>query len=307
MNTEDILKKLIGEKGVRTPDLSQCAHSGTSVVFEIDQSRFGILAHCVITDQSVFTGSPETLCIHGRRIMAQAITHIIARGGKPRFAFVSLAVPPAITEETIHHIYTGMFETAKHADTVVIGGELLEAEHTVASFALYGESQAAFTLSENTPHIGDYIYATGFWGNTAAGKEILGRRDDALQNTFSELVRTYSHPELRQNIAEGIIQVFSPSAMADGSKGIAAAARTLCRKTSSGFTLDAQKIPVSKNLIDYAQTAGKNTREYVLDTCGSYELVFTSPKDLTSTMTFYLEQIPVTMIGCITESGHIVL
>ena len=145
---------------------------------------------------------------------------------------------------------------------------------------------------------------TGRLGGSKAGLELL--RDMGLSRAGREgLIARHRRPVARHDIVRDILVQFSPTAMIDISDGLLSDLRHICEESSAGFLLRAERVPLEPGLALFAKERGAGALEYALTSGEEYELLFTSEKWLADTMHLTINDIPVTLIGEITERGFV--
>jgi thiamine-monophosphate kinase len=145
---------------------------------------------------------------------------------------------------------------------------------------------------------------TGHLGASRAGLELL--RDQSLPRAgYEGLIARHRKPVARHDIVRDIIAQFSPTAMIDISDGLLSDLRHVCEASSAGVLLRAGMIPVTAELARFAKERGRGALDYALNSGEEYELLFTSEKWLADTMHLTINDIPVTLIGEITDRGFV--
>jgi thiamine-monophosphate kinase len=246
--------------------------------------------------------SPEDI---GFRCMMANISDIVAMGGECGYSLVSLGIPKSIGDEYVMRIYDGMIEAANMAHLGIVGGDISLSGEIVISISLYGTVKSGKLTLRSGAKPGDYIYLTGYTGSSMAGLEILKDRAGDTDN-YPGLVKRYNRPCARYDIINAITQQFSPGAMIDVSDGILSDLRHICDESHSGFRLNRKKIPVSEELLRYVSSTGADLYKYILTSGEEYELLFTSAKTLTDSMSIAINGIGITPIGVITDSGFFI-
>ncbi|HPA72194.1 MAG TPA: thiamine-phosphate kinase [Spirochaetota bacterium] len=241
----------------------------------------------------------------GWKAMTGNVSDVAAMGGWGRYALVSLGVPADEDEEYVLKVYDGMIEAAAAADVAIAGGDVSRSDRLVISIALYGEAEETQVVYRSGARPGNHLYVTGRLGGSKAGLELL--RDMGLSRAGREgLIARHRRPVARHDIVRDLLIQFSPTAMIDISDGLLSDLRHICEASSAGFLLRAERIPLEPGLALFAKERGAGALEYALSSGEEYELLFTSEKWLADTMHLAINDIPVTLIGEITERGFFV-
>src|SRR2546421_551281 len=115
----------------------------------------------------------------GRRALAVNLSDIAAMGARPRFALISLLVPPALDVAILDAIYTGLREEAAQFDVALVGGNIARnAERLIIDITLLGTGTRNKLLRRDTAKAGEAVMVTGSLGSAAAG--LLVSEDEQL-------------------------------------------------------------------------------------------------------------------------------
>ena len=272
-------------------------------VMPLPGGRLGLLTTDISVESVHFKREYSTPADIGYKAMMGNISDIASMGGRALYALVSLGIPHEEEEEYALGIYDGLLEAASAAGVEVAGGDLSRSPHVVVNIALYGDVDENGIVYRKGAREGDFIYVTGHLGNSRAGLELLSEGAPA-EGEYSVLVNGHRRPTARHDIVRDIIAQFSPTSMIDVSDGLLSDLGHLCGAGSVGFSLLSEKIPVTKALDRYARERGRNPLEYALESGEEYELLFTSQKQLATTMSLTINDIPVTFIGEIIREGY---
>lgn len=237
-----------------------------------DENEWGL----VTTDMSVedvhFNLSYMSASEIGCRIITGNLSDIYAMGGIPRFAFISLSLPPSLAESWVLEMYDGMLERAGQYNCAIAGGDITRGEKIVVSVSLYGEISDGQPILRSGANVGDTIYVTGTVGGSLAGLELLSKGSEQ----FPTLQLQHRCPSPDFSLSATILQKFSPTAMIDISDGLQSELFHLADQSRKGFRLDADSIPVPEELRQYAPDLSHRLH-YALTSGEEYELLFTSP------------------------------
>jgi thiamine-monophosphate kinase len=224
----------------------------------------------------------------GYKSLAVNISDILAMGGEPEFFLTSLAAPSDIMAEDIEALYSGIRDLAVQFNISLIGGDTTAAQNhcLTISGTLIGKSDAI--IRRKGASVGDKIYIAGYPGQSSAGLAILQKLQkpidldnlavsDPSLVPFAPLLRRHLTPTpkaLRTNAAI--------TAMIDVSDGLLQDLNHICEQSQVGFAVPTDKIPISQSLLEASVWLNKDPLEFALRGGEDYELLFTSPDDLTS-------------------------
>ena len=110
----------------------------------------------------------------GRKSLAVNLSDIAAMGGIPRFALLSLAIPPGLSLEILDPFIAGFTSRAKEHGVTLIGGDTCSSRSGfVISVTLMGEQEPERIVRRSGAGGGDLLYVTGFVGDSALGLALL--------------------------------------------------------------------------------------------------------------------------------------
>src|SRR6266576_414499 len=110
----------------------------------------------------------------GRRALAVNLSDIAAMGARPRFALISLLLPPTLDVAVLDGIYAGLREEAAQFDVALVGGNIARnAERLIIDITLLGTGTRNKLLRRDTAKPGEVVMVTGSLGAAAAGLLVL--------------------------------------------------------------------------------------------------------------------------------------
>ena len=211
----------------------------------------------------------------GRKSLAVNLSDIAAMGGKPRFALLSLAVPPGLSLEFLDAFMEGFISRAERYGVALIGGDTCASRAGfVVSVTLLGEQRPDRVIRRSGARPGDRVYVTGTLGDAALGLELLrrGERDGAAVNRHLD-------PLPRTEAGLALAEAGVPTAMIDVSDGLLADLGHILRQSGCGATLALDRLPLSAEYLD--RIGGMSQDRFALALSGGedYELLFTAPAE----------------------------
>ena len=233
----------------------------------------------------------------GWKSLAVNISDIAAMGGFPRYALVSLALPPDIAVNDIICFYQGMLSLARKYGVAVVGGNISRAPLVVINIAVYGDvpGPSSPLLTRSSAEPGDRIAVTGSLGSSAAGLEMLTRGLHFDPETESVLRQSFLKPSPR--VKEGRILVSSGVRTGiDISDGLVSDLTHICQASALSARVQIEKVPVASCV---SSCFGDTAVQKALSGGEDYELLFTAPEDIIDNVSSLLEPVgcPVTVIG----------
>lgn len=240
----------------------------------------------------------------GWKSLAVNISDIAAMGGLPRYALVSLALPPDIEVTDIVYFYQGMLSLARQYDVAVVGGNISRAPLVVINVAVYGDTPgpSLLFLTRSAAEPGDKVAVTGSLGSSAAGLEMLSHGLHFDPETESTLRQSFLKPSPR--VKEGRILVSSGIRTGiDISDGLVSDLGHICQASALGARVYIDKVPVATCVRSHFHETALTK---ALSGGEDYELLFTASEDIIDNVSSLLESVgcPVTVIGeMVADSG----
>ncbi|MEN6474112.1 MAG: thiamine-phosphate kinase [Syntrophaceae bacterium] len=208
----------------------------------------------------------------GYKLMEANVSDIIAMGGTPHWAFLSIALTPSTEVEFMDEFYRGLYASAESHGVHLIGGDTTHGGIMVVNLALLGavEHDALRLRSMAIP--GELICVTGTLGRSEAGLRLLkqGIRDSS--------VNAHLQPRCRR-VWEGRIIARFCHAMIDVSDGLGSEVRHICEESGTGACIYWDKIPLTPETEAAARKVSADAHDFALYGGEDFELVFTIHPD----------------------------
>ena len=235
----------------------------------------------------------------GWKVMAVNVSDVAAMGGDPRYALVTLGLPPEFPISDLDALYEGALSMAERDRIAIVGGDMVKSPTVFVSVALVGTINRA-PMARDAASPSDLVAVTGPLGSSAGGLALLqdetGTSDDA-----DALIQSHRRPQ--PHVAQGrlLIQKGVTCAM-DISDGLLADLSKLCLASNVSAQIESHRLPMlealSKNFPDTClQKALSGGEDYVL--------LFTASSD---NMNHAIDRIPeISVIGKIIDgdSGRV--
>jgi thiamine-monophosphate kinase len=251
------------------------------------------------------TSTPEQI---GRKALAINLSDIASMGGEPRYALVSLILPPHLPVATLEGIYAGLRQEAEQYSTTIVGGNIAgagKAEQLIIDITLLGTVERGHALTRDGAHVGDTLCVTGALGDSAAGLYTLLHPDLPYPPEAREIVRA-SHRTPQARVRAGrVLSQFAPTivtAMLDISDGLSGDLGHLCERSKVGAKVELSRLPLSQALCVVAVSAARDPFHWALHGGEDYELLFTIAPGHESTVIEAVQAAtgtPITPIGTI--------
>jgi thiamine-monophosphate kinase len=232
----------------------------------------------------------------GHRTLARGLSDLAAMGARPCAAFLSLALPTALTKAPkgkkswADRFFDGFLALAEEQATPLAGGDLAESPLALADIVLVGAVKKGRALLRSGAKAGDLIYVTGRLGGSALGLALLeesarlGKRTKTAEEQETPLgPHLYPQPRLEQG--QFLAHRKLATAAMDVSDGLSIDLARLAAASGVATELDAEALPLFPGA----------TLEQALDGGEDYELLFTAPA--TAKIPATIAGVAVTRIG----------
>jgi len=258
-----------------------------------------LLATCDIQVEDVhFDRQVSAPADIGWRALAVNLSDIAAMGGTPRYALVSLALPPDTPIEMVEGIYRGLAEAAAASGTAVVGGNVSRTSGPlIIDVTALGEAQTVLRRDGAQP--GDGVWVTGAVGKAAAGLFLLRHPQARAAGAGERLVAAYRRPTPRVAAGQALAASGVVTAVIDTSDGTASDLLRLVEASGVGVRLDLARLPLADGLIEVARTAGVDPAAWGLGGGEDYELLFTAGPAFSALAPALVQAtgVPMTKIG----------
>ncbi len=213
---------------------------------------------------------PHTL---GRKSLAVSISDIAAMGGIPRWALLSVAIPPDLSLNFIDNFMRGFLELASEYNVTLIGGDTCSSRTGVTiSVTIMGEQYPDLIVCRSGARPDDDIWVTGTLGDAALSLSLLENGNTASGLLLSRLL----NPTPRVSVAQALAEERLVTAMIDISDGIRADFGHIAELSGVGGTIWIADLPLSDLFRSVTADLTVIPFEYALSGGEDYELCFTA-------------------------------
>lgn len=210
----------------------------------------------------------------GWKALACNVSDIAAMGGRPRWAVVSLGLPPSTPIQFVDGLYAGLERCAKHFGMAVVGGDLSRAPRVVIDVAIVGTARPRDIVLRSGACVGDALFVTGRLGGSYAS----GRHARFCP---------------RVEAAQALVRRMRVHAMLDLSDGLSSDARQMSRASGVVLRLEAARVPAARDCsLRQALTDGED-----------FELLFAVGRADAARVPARLGAVPVTRVGSVVRRG----
>lgn len=209
----------------------------------------------------------------GWKVATSNVSDVVACGGYPSHALISLGVPGDATEAELDALYDGLAEAAQHYGFQVLGGNVTGADKLMVDCFMTGLAPAF--IPRGGARVGHVLCVSGTLGDSSAGLELLkagasGEQQEALvAHHLRPMARTDLVPLLREAAGAAI----------DISDSLASELHHVAAASAVQLAVERELIPVSGELVSFAKSRGEDPRERALYGGEDYQLLFSAPAE----------------------------
>ena len=200
----------------------------------------------------------------GYKSLAVNLSDIAAMGGRPLWAFLSLALPAETKISWAEDFFSGWKSISQKAKVKLLGGDTTRTTGAmVINVALLGEARGKYIKYRSGAIPGDIVAVTGLLGSSEGGLRLV--LNSQLRNLRGQdetiLLRQHFHP--KPQLAEGFFLAHQSQvgAMMDVSDGLDSDLRRIIERSGCGAEVYLEKLPVSPALKRCCRKYGWNQEE----------------------------------------------
>lgn len=248
----------------------------------------------------------------GHKALAVSLSDLAAMGATPRYALLSLALPPTLLILDLDAILDGLVSLADRHQITLIGGNVTQSpEPLFIEVTALGSVKRRRILTRSNAKHGDELYLSGHIGGAAAGLGWLQQSQDLSEpDAFAICRQRYLRPEPRVRLGTLLGHNRVTHTCIDLSDGLADAVSQLASASGVGIEIDAERLPIEPEARTWFKQHDLDPIDSGLAAGEDYELLFTvSPtarRRLTAVQRL-LKNLPLTRIGRVTEHKEIVV
>jgi thiamine-monophosphate kinase len=269
-----------------------------------------VVSTALLAEGVHFERSFGQLHLLGRKSLAVNLSDLVAMGARPRWFFLSLAMPAGFPLEEIEALLDGLAEQAAEHGVLLAGGDTCGSRSgLVISVTIMGEQRPERLLRRSAGRPGDDIWVSGALGDSALGLQLLlGQVQKADDTAASYVIHRHLDPTPRCGLGQMLAEAGLVSAMIDISDGLLADLGHICEQSGCGAELQLGQLPRSPQFAALTDAASPSCWQLMLSGGEDYELCFTAPAERRAAIQNQAKTagIPATLIGKLTDSGGVV-
>jgi thiamine-monophosphate kinase len=218
----------------------------------------------------------------GKKSIIVNISDIVATGGFPKYALVSVGFPKTVKLDFVTGIYRGIKDVCNEFNIDIVGGDTVYSEKTIINIALIGEIEKGRYLLRSGAKVGDYVLVTGFLG-------------EGISHLLDKKIYI---PKIRLDFVKELVRYNLVHSMIDISDGLSSEINHIANESNVGAEIFEKCIPISNYTFRIAKTYKRNPYELALNGGEDYELLFTvGPEKLFDILRIAKNKTKVSILG----------
>ena len=242
-----------------------------------------------------FLGSYPMSAVGWKGVSA-CVSDLIANGGKPIYLLITLLLPDMELKK-VDELYEGITRACEFYGVKLVGGNIVKSERL--GIDLFGVGLAERFVGRGGAKVGDGIFVSGTLGDALAGLELILMEKKHYEDFELRLIERHLRPTARIDYLAHISKYANASM--DISDGLSSDIQHMAKRSGLRFSVQKERLPLSKELLEYAKRQGKDPYNYALRGGEDYQLLFTHPP---SRLNPFLD---MTQIGTVEEGEGVFL
>lgn len=240
----------------------------------------------------------------GQKAVEVNVSDIASMGSaKPLYLFMSIGIPKNTEISYAKRLFKAIKKNCDKYGVHIAGGDTVKSDKIIISITLIGICKGK-VITRFGAKKSDIICVSGQFGDSGAGLDILSTEKKKLKLYEKKMVKKHLEPKARLDIANLMLKNnINITSMTDSSDGLFKSIELLITEYNKGAVVYLDKIPVSKELIEFTNGNKDKKNLYALNGGEEFELVFTiNPKDKTKLQKLIPE---ISYIGYVDKSKKI--
>ncbi len=255
-----------------------------------------LLTTADLLTESVHFNLEWTDLLHlGRKAVAVNVSDLAAMGARPRYLYLSMAIPDRLGADELDRFFTGFLDACDAYGVILAGGDTCRSPSGLTiSVSAQGTAPEGRWIGRGGAAAGDDLYVSGTLGDSALALRML------LAGSTPEPFLLQRHIDPTARVATGLALSAAalPSAMIDISDGMLGDLEHILAASRAGAAVELAAIPLSESFRRHV-AAEPALMELALAGGEDYELLFTAPEGRREAVAAVAEQtaVPIACIG----------
>ena len=272
---------------------------------DVELLRFGKMYFVTKSDMLVeSTDVPPGMKLDeiARKSMVACVSDFSAKGVKPLYATVSLAIPRKFSKSKIKKLAFGFMKASREFGVKIIGGDTNEGKEIVIEVSMFGIAQKI--VNRNGAKSGDIIVTSGPFGYTLSGLKIILNHYKADPKFIKKSKKQVFAPSPKLKFGVSVARYLSSSM--DSSDGLSTTLNEMSRQSSKKFVIS--KLPSHYDVEKFAKTNRIRFTDLVFNGGEEYEIVATVSQENLSKIRKIarIQKIPLFEIGRVTKGKNVI-
>lgn len=237
-----------------------------------------------------------------RKSMVACVSDFSAKGVKPLYATVSLAIPRGFSKSKIKKLSSGFMKASKEFGVKIIGGDTNEGKEVVIEVSMFGVAQKI--VNRKGANINDSIITSGPFGYVSSGLKIIMNHYKTDPKFAKKSKKQVFMPTPKLKFGLSITKYLSSSM--DSSDGLSTTLNEMSKQSSKRFVIT--KLPSHNDVKKFAERNNIRFTDLVFNGGEEYEIVATvSPKNLLKIRKIArIQKISLFEIGYVTTGKNVI-
>ena len=276
-------------------DVSE-AVSKTDELFEKNKKEFWVISQDTLNINTHFLSDTDSENL-GWKSLAVNVSDILAMGGNPKYALLSISIPSA-NQSWIKKFSKGFFKCAKNYGVELIGGDTSKGSLSI-SICIIGEVLKKNVLLRSNAKPNDDIWVTGKLGLPALGLKFKKNNFNAPKTLIRNAIKALEKPQPIK-VDMNKLATLCNSAI-DLSDGLVPDLNHILNKSALGANIYLESLPMPLWI--------RENKSYPLVLSGGddYQLLLTAPKSSYKKIIEFsvVNKIKISHIGSMTKRKNI--
>ncbi|HDT0721017.1 thiamine-phosphate kinase [Proteus mirabilis] len=266
-----LIKQYFTSQPVKRKDVSTGIGDDCAILTVPEKQQVAISTDTLVSGIHFLpTISPEDLAY---KALAVNISDLAAVGADPAWASLALTLPK-VDNDWLEAFSRSLFALAEYYSIQLIGGDTTKGPLSL-TITIQGLVPQGMALLRSGAKIGDWIYVTGFLGDSAAGLAVLQNRLQPSQTESRDyFIARHLRPQPR--LLQGQALRSLASAAIDISDGLISDLNHILTASGCGARINLDALPYSVAM--KSQVSKEQAEVWALSGGEDYELCFTVPE-----------------------------
>ncbi|HCZ8409652.1 TPA: thiamine-phosphate kinase [Proteus mirabilis] len=266
-----LIKQYFTSQPVKRKDVSTGIGDDCAILTVPEKQQVAISTDTLVSGIHFLpTISPEDLAY---KALAVNISDLAAVGADPAWASLALTLPK-VDNDWLEAFSRSLFALAEYYSIQLIGGDTTKGPLSL-TITIQGLVPQGMALLRSRAKIGDWIYVTGFLGDSAAGLAVLQNRLQPSQPESRDYFIT-RHLRPQPRLLQGQALRSLASAAIDISDGLISDLNHILTASGCGARINLDALPYSTAM--KSQVSKEQAEIWALSGGEDYELCFTVPE-----------------------------